>query len=100
MSKIKKIRLKEIKGFLKRLPIILGKNAFFTFLGLFVLSLILAFFVFQKYYLSITKVEPETTEEQFKFHSETYQEVIDVWQEKEERLKKTEVKQYPNPFLP
>ena len=87
MSKIKKIKLKEIKGFLKRLPTILGKNAFFTFLGLFVLSLILAFFVFQKYYLSIIKAEPETTEEQFKFHSETYQEVIKVWQEKEGRLK-------------
>lgn len=98
MVKIKKIKLKHIKSFLKKIPVTLGENAFLSFLGLFFLSLIFAFAIFYTQYLSLKKIEPEPTTE-FKFNSNTYQEVLKVWEEKEERLKKTDSKQYPNPFI-
>lgn len=99
MMNIKRIKLKDIKKFLGKIPLILGKNAFFSFLGLFALCLIIGGFVVYKNYLSLEEVDPQTVK-QFKFHSKTYQQVLDVWQEKEKRLKETDFKYYSDPFNP
>lgn len=99
MPKLKKFKLKEITVFFQKLPLILGKNAFLTFLGLFVLALIFASFIFYINYILIKDIDFDVIQEEFKFDSQTYQEVLEIWQEKEQRFKETDSKIYPNPFI-
>ena len=99
ISKIQIIKLKNIGVFFKKIPRILGKNAFLAFCGLFILSLAFGTFVFYRYRASIKEVETEIIEEQFSFEFEIYQEVLKTWQEKEKRLEKTDFNQYPSPFV-
>ena len=99
MPKPPKIKLKEVTVFFKKLPIALGKNAFLTFLGLFILALLFASLIFYINYISIKNIEPDIIQEEFQFDSESYQEVLQIWQEKEQRFKETDSKSYPNPFV-
>jgi hypothetical protein len=98
MIKLKKIQLKKFGSFLKKLPRLLGEKAFLTFLGLLILSLILGTFVFYKYSFLIKKIEPQIIERPLKFQEKTYEDVLKSWQEKEERFKKADFKEYPDPF--
>lgn len=102
MFKLKKIKLKKIKNFLKSLPRTLGENAFLTFLGLLFVSLILGAFIFYQYSFLIGKEPPtkigEGAEKPLKFKEKTYQNILKIWQEKEERFKETDLKEYSNPF--
>ena len=98
MIKLEKIQLKKIEGFFKKLPRIFGERAFLTFLGLMVLSLILGAFLVYKYSFLTKKIEPQITERPLKFKEKTYEDVLKIWQEREERFKKAEFKEYPNPF--
>lgn len=98
MIKLKKIQIKKIGGFLKKLPKILAERAFLTFLGLMILSLILGAFLFYKYSFLTKKIEPQITERPFKFKEKTYEDVLKIWQEREERFKKADLKECPNPF--
>jgi len=98
MFGLKKIKIKKIGSFLKKLPRILGERAFLTFLGLMILSLILGAIVFYKYSFLKKKIEPQITERPLKFKEKTYEDVLKIWQEREERFKKADLKEYPNPF--
>ena len=98
MFGLKKIKIKKIGSFLKKLPRILGERAFLTFLGLMILSLILGAIVFYKYSFLTKKIEPQITERPLKFKEKTYEDVLKSWQEREERFKKADFKEYPNPF--
>jgi hypothetical protein len=99
MLKLKKIKVKEVAVFFQKLPLILGKNAFLTFLGLFILAVIFASFIFYTNYILIKDMDFNIIQEEFKFDLESYQEILEVWQEKEQRFKKTDSKSYPNPFV-
>jgi len=99
MPKLKKFKLKEVMVFFQKLPFILGKNAFLTFLGLFILALIFASFIFYTNYILRKDIDLDIIQEEFKFDSQTYQEVLEVWQEKDQRFKETDSKNYPNPFV-
>lgn len=99
MSKVTKIKVKEIADFFKKLPFILGKNAFLSFLGLFILAILFASFIFYTNYIAIKNIESDIIQQEFKFESESYQEILQIWQERENRLKETDFKSYPNPFV-
>lgn len=99
MIKQKIIKLKQIKAFVKKLPKKLAGKAFSTFLGLFVLSLIFGGFIFYKYSIN-HKPEPiEDGKIGLKFKSETYQKILQVWQNKEEQFEKIDTKEYFNLFI-
>jgi len=100
MTRLKTIKLKNIKVFLKKIPLVLGKNAFLAFWGLFILSLILGLLVFYRYHIFTKEPELKITEKQLQFKTKTYQEILGTWQEKEERFRQTDSKKYPNPFIP
>ena len=53
--KIPKIKTKKIKDSLKKLPRVLGENAFLAFLGLLVIALILGGLIFYKYSFLVEK---------------------------------------------
>lgn len=97
--KIPKLKIKEIKKPFKKLPRVLAERALLTFLGLFLLSLIFGLIVFYKYSLLVQKAEPQITERPPReFNEKIYQEILRVWQEKEERFQAVDTKEYPDPF--
>lgn len=100
MPRFKKINLKKIISFLKRLPRILAKRAFPAFLILFSLSLIFSGLVYWRQNTLVKKTQPETVGMQLKFRSKTYQGILTIWQEKEDRFKQVDSKVYPNLFVP
>jgi len=99
MKKSKTIKLKKIKVFIKKLPKKMAEKAFSTFLGLFLLSLIFSSFIFYNYSIVPKKKILESTKTGLEFKSETYQEILQIWQNKEEQFEQTDTKQYPNLFV-
>lgn len=95
---LKQIKLNKIKEFFKKLPMISGKHAFFTFLVFLLLALILGGFVFYKYSILIEKLEPQLLEKPIQFNEKIYQKILKIWEEREKVFKETETKTYSNPF--
>lgn len=96
--KILKLKFKREKEFLKKLPRILGEQAFLTFLALLFLALIFGGFLFYKYSILAEKAEPEIPEKPLEFQEKTYQEVLKIWQDRQKKFEETEFKIYPDPF--
>jgi len=99
MTRQKIIKLKQLKAFIKKLPKKLAEKAFLTFLGLFVLSLIFSGYIFYKYSINPQSELVENGKIGLKFKSETYQKILQVWQNNEEQFEKTDTKQYFNLFI-
>lgn len=99
MLKIKKINLQKTRRFLEKLPVKAANNIFRSFLVLLSLSLLLGAFVLWRFYFSSTKEEVAPSHS-FKFDDRSYQQVLTTWEEKEESLKETDSKQYPDLFNP
>jgi len=93
-----KLKLHKIKNFLKKLPIIIGENAFLISLLFILLSLILGGLVLYNYIRLTQKVEIQIIKEPVKFQFQTYEEVLKIWQEREEKSKEVDLKQYPDLF--
>ena len=96
--KIPKLKTKQIKEFLKRIPRILGARAFLTFLWFLFFSLIGAGLIFYRYSILAEKQKLEVSEEPLQFKEEIYQQVLSVWQEKEKGFEGADLKEYPDPF--
>lgn len=99
MKKLKAVKLKQINAFVKKLPKKLAEKAFLTFLGLFVLSLIFGGLIFYKYSINQKTELIENGKIGLKFKSETYQKILQVWQNNEEQFEKIDTKQYFNLFI-
>jgi hypothetical protein len=99
MPKLKKLNVKEIKKLFKKLPLLLAQKAFLAFLVLFLFCVSINALIFYHFYNMIEKAEPQITK-QFKFKSETYENILSLWQTQEERLNETNIKQYPVFFTP
>lgn len=98
--KIPKFKTKEIKRFLGKLPRIVGEHQFITALILIFLALILGGFIFYQYSFLVEKKEIELREKPLYFQEKTFQEILKIWQEREKRLKETDLKEYPDLFKP
>ena len=93
-----KIKIDKIKKFFKKLPWILGKNFFLASICFIILSLILGSFLFYRYNILDKKVELQITEKPLQFDEKTYQDILKIWQEREERLNEADLREYLNPF--
>ncbi len=100
MRKLKSIKLKDVKGFFRKLPKFLGERAFLVFLALLGLSMAFGGLIFYQYNTLIEQTESDPIEKQLKFKSKTYQRILEIWQEKENKFKETDLKVYPNLFVP
>ncbi len=98
MIKIKQIEVKEIKRIFQRLPRILGRQAFLTFLALLLLSLALGGLCFYKYGFLAARVELQIPKKPLQLNEEMYNRILGEWEGREQRLKEIDVKQYPDPF--
>jgi len=97
--KTKRIKLGGIKQFFKKLPRALAEKAFLTFLGLLLISAVLSATIFYQYYISIQGT-PEITDEEYilKFDDKVYQNILNEWKEKNEKISQLDRKEYLNPF--
>lgn len=95
---LKRIKFNKIKKILKKLPKILGKRAFLTFLILFFLASIFGAFVFYKYTVLVKRLEPEVLEKPIQFNEKVYQGILNIWEEREKVFEEIEFKEYLNPF--
>lgn len=98
MLKIKKIKFDKAKKFIRGLPRALAGFAFLCFFALLFLGLTLGAFIFYRYYFLIQATDFEVEGKNIQFDEEARQQVLKVWQEKEEALDSIEAKQYPNLF--
>lgn len=56
--------------------------------------------MFYKYNILVKKTEPEIEGVALEFKKDFYQNILQEWQEREERFEATESKEYPDPFKP
>ena len=96
--KIPKLKIKKIKEFFKRLPRTLGERAFLTFLGLLSIALIFGGIIFYQYNIFVKKTNVEIREQPLQFQTNTYQELLKIWQEREKKFQETDFKEYQDPF--
>lgn len=95
---IKKINLKRIKLFFKRLPEILAEKPFFTFFALIVLVLVFGAFIFYQFSLLFERRLAPFEEEPLGFKEELCQKFLETLDEKERRFEETELKSYLDLF--
>jgi hypothetical protein len=94
-----KRKSKRIAGFFKRLPWVLARNAFSTFLGLLLIALIFGVFIFWQYnILARSPVEIGEEEKPLEFEKKTCQAVLEEWQNRNERFLEAGTEEYLNPF--
>ena len=92
------LRGKKIKDWLIKLPELMAEKALISFFALLLIGLIFAGFVFYKKNMAIENKEIELTKQPLNFNQNAYQDVLNAWQEREEKLKQIDIKTYPNPF--
>ena len=94
-----KERIKKIRTSLSKIPLIITTRAFWACLILFIISLIVGANLFYKYSILAQRAEPESLEQMVFFKEKTYQQVLEIWQEREKRFQETDFKEYSDPFL-
>jgi len=93
-----KINLSKIKYKLKVLPGLLAKHSFVTFLGLFILSLVLSGLIFYVYVLLVEEVEIEITKNPLNFNEEGHKKVLKEWERREKLFYEASFNQFLDPF--
>jgi hypothetical protein len=98
IPKIKNKKLKKVGKFFKKLPRIMGENAFLTSLVFFSIAVILGLLVFYKYSILVEKKEPQSTQALLYFDEKNLQEIIKAWQDRQAKFDAADSKRYVNPF--
>ena len=55
--------------------------------------------MFYKYIFSVERTRPEILEKPLQFNENLFQEILEKFEERAEKLEETELKEYPNPFI-
>ena len=95
MADFKNIKIKKIK----KLPRALAEKAFLTFLGLLLVSAVLGAAIFYQYYISIQGA-PGIIDGEYilKFDEGVYQNILNEWKERNEKISQLNQKEYLSPF--
>lgn len=98
MKKLSKRDLEKAFGNLKKIPRLLASNAFLTFLASLVLCLVIGGVIFYQYTILAEPSDEVEVVKPIQFKEETYQTILQEWQERNLGLLEAETKTYPNPF--
>ncbi|MDO8435795.1 MAG: hypothetical protein Q7S82_00190 [bacterium] len=90
--------MKKIKHFFQTLPRILAEKPFLTFLVILLFFLILSGSIFYKYSILADKAKPEIPGKSLIFDEKTYNDILQIWQERKEKFEAADKKEYPNLF--
>ncbi len=92
-------KIKRIFSFLEKLPKASAEKAFLTFLVFLLISLLFGGFLFYRYsVLAKPAAGISSKEESLEFKEKVYQEILKIWQERDEEFGLTNSKKYPDPF--
>lgn len=92
-------KLLDIFEKIKKIPWILGKNAFLCILMLIFIDVLIGGFLFYKYVLVIDTKETENISNSNKFQENTYRSVLEEWKNRENILGSFLLdKNYTDPF--
>ena len=92
------IKLDKLKHFLTRMPVVLAKNAFLTFLFLLFVSLIFASLVFYQYAFTLRDLEVKVEGYESLFRQQLFEEVLKEWEARGERFEQAEFQDLRNIF--
>lgn len=98
--KIPKVKIKNIKLFLKKIPKKLAVSAFLTFLGILLILFIFSAFIFYQNVILAQKKEIEISESSLEFDNTTYQQILNIWEQREKRFKEVSFEEHSNIFIP
>ncbi len=94
-----KVKTKNIKDFSKKIPKKLAVYAFLTFLGILLIFSIISVFIFYQNVTLAQRKEIEVSESPLGFDKTIYQQVLDVWEQKEKRFNELDSEEYLNIFI-
>ena len=92
------IKFIKIKNFFKKLPRILGEQAFLTFLSFYVIAAIFGTFLFYKYSVLAERATPKITITPVHFNEASYQKILKEWLARQKKFEEVNQKEYFNPF--
>lgn len=98
--KLKLNQFNKIVLFFKRVPRWLAENDFFVSLVFILIAVILGGFVFYKYSFLAERAEPDVLDSGTALNEKALEELLRLWQERQERFDQIEFKDYHNPFSP
>lgn len=106
MKKTLKQSFKNCKVFLfllfakiKKIPSILGRDAFLFVIMFVLLDIVFGEFLFYQYVFLIKTKEPEIVSASIKFQENAYQSILKEWQDKDDIFKNTIQRNYKDPFF-
>ncbi len=97
--KMPKIKTKNIKDFSKKIPKKLAVYAFLTFLGILLIFSIISVFIFYQNVTLAQRKEIEVSESPLGFDKITYQQILDIWEQKEKRFNELDSEEHLNIFI-
>jgi hypothetical protein len=97
--KMPKIKTKNIKDFSKKIPKKLAVYAFLTFLGILLIFSIISVFIFYQNVTLAQRKEIEVSESPLEFDKITYQQILDIWEQKEKKFNELDSEEHLNIFI-
>lgn len=98
LKKDLKIKFSKIGKFLKRIPYILGKKAFFTFLILLFLGIVFGAILLYQSTISAKKFQPEISGKLLQFDEKLLGKILEKQEERQEIFETATGKQYTDIF--
>ncbi len=93
------VKTKKIKHFFKKIPKKLAVYAFLTFLGILLIFSIISVFIFYQNVTLAQRKEIEVSESPLGFDKITYQQILDIWEQREKRFNELDSEEYLNIFI-
>ncbi|MFC1789386.1 hypothetical protein ACFLYY_00145 [Patescibacteria group bacterium] len=94
-----KLNIQKIKRIVAKMPRKMAENSFLATIIFIIIATATGAIVFYKYNGALNDDNIEITGSLLKFKENSYQKIINKWQEKEEQFQIADLKEYPNLFV-
>ncbi len=99
MPKSEKTEFNKIRDLLKKWLFALAENPFLTSLALILISLIIGSFIFYQYSILVEESSVTVLNKTPAPEEKSLKNVLEIWQERQNKFNEADLQQYPNPFL-
>ncbi|MBI2098652.1 MAG: hypothetical protein HYT49_03345 [Candidatus Wildermuthbacteria bacterium] len=100
MIRIQSSQLDNVVRFLLKIPRWAGEKPFFGFLILLLFALVISAAVFYQYVFLLQNAEAQNEIVQTRFDEQALQQIIQIWQEREQKFNQAGTLQSRNIFVP
>ena len=98
MPKFKQIKFKGFQKFFGGIVRFLCERALFTFFLFLLLSFLFSSYIYYQYSILTERTQLEAIGQSVKFNKSNYEEVLNIWQERDKKFHEVGVKEYPELF--